>query len=1238
MRLRRATRGTLWVLAALLVLSLLVSAWALSTSSGARFLLRRADGAMPASLAVQKIEGNVLDGLRIGGFRFDDDGVRLDVERLEVKLRVLPLLTRKLYVDRIFVDGARLKLWPTSKPDTPYLAMQLPLRLKLDEVLANDLVIEGLGERALQLDTLAFAGTWIGTHVRLERLVVTAPQGRLAFNGQIDLANLLAIDGNGSLRWQANGLAWSAALATREHASGTGVGLAITAPLRAHVTALLSGNHQDPHWQARLNIPAQMLSAELTGGAPTRVALELRGGGVGFGARVRGHGEYAGESFALSEGRLRSTPATVFVDALELALPDRDAKLRLSGRVARGGKHPDADLALTVLHLPLSRSYASTGSPTLIEGRVALRGWLDSWRAAAQLGATRDELKAAIQANVRGSPESLAIETARIDSGRGSLSLTGVVGLVAGARWQLRGSAQDFDPSVLAPAWPGAVDAAIAFEGTRGEKQPVGKLVLDKVGGTLRGRPISGEASLVFAEEGRFAGAGTLRSGASRIAFDKRRPDDSRIALTLDVRTLGDLLPDARGRIEGAVVVDIGTSPPSVDGKLSASDVAFAKVAIGALELDAQALRGNAAGHLNLTATAVVVDRLRIGRVALDARGTAAHHDVSLSLDSAELDATLRAAGGFADDSWRGNLHAFELAPKDLAPWTLRQPVALAAGRRSLAIGDPGLCLTSGGRDACVDVDYSNDGEFAARWRIDRLPSAVIARALELAGVADFEIDSELSSEGSMARSRSGVLSGSGSARLADGRIVIRRALDPIVVPVRDVRVDVDAGAGGLAARMSGTLNESGRISGTVTLGRGLDATSPLGGAVELDFQELSWLEALSADLANPRGTFNGRFDLGGTLGAPAYSGEGHLANFFVEIPEYNVRLREGDVRFTANADRSIAVAGTVLSGKGGSARITGRWSPASTEGERMRLRITGDNFLAANRPDLMLRVSPDLTLTAGAERIDVTGTLTVPRARIDLSRLEAGRRHSADVIVIDDPEVERRDSPIWSDVTVLAGEAVALEGFGLDGTVSGKLRVRSRPGRESTGEGTLSVLGKYEAYGQRLDIDRGRVIFNRSPLGDPRLDIRATRRVGAVTVGIKVGGTALAPDTQVYSSPAMDQSDALAYLIVGRPLRSASSADAGAIANAAGALGGASGDLLAKSLGARMGLGDLGDSTAAFTMGRWLSPRLYLSYGISGLKGEPVFSLRYLVREWLELEAVVGTEVRAGVNYRRER
>ncbi len=1239
MNRKRLLRTAFWVLVGLLALVTIISVWTLATASGARWLLRRADAAMPASLTVGKLEGSLLRGLLVDGFAFEDDGVRLDARRLEVDLRVLPLLAKRVHVNRIFVDGARLRLWPAQKADEPYMAMQLPVRLRLDEVLANDLVIEGLTEETLLLDTLAFAGTWVDTHVELERLVIQAPNGRLAFRGDIDLANLLALEGRGTLSWQVDGVAWRAALATRRHPTGTGVGLTVTAPLTAEVTALLAGDHSDPRWQARVRVPTQTLPASLTGGEPTRAALLIRGGGVGLDARVTGSGEYDGERFELADVRLRSTPATVFVDALELSLPDREARLAISGKIDRGGKQPDAELRIDLERLALPQG---DGAPTVLAGRVDLRGWLQQFSAVAALTAVRKsprgDASASLSARVQGTPDRIDIESLRIVSDQGEAVLSGEIGIAPGARWELRGRAERFDPSIFASAWPGSIDARLAFDGKRGETQPVGALVIDGIGGTLRGRAIAGEAALTLGEKGLFAGSGNVRSGDSRIAFDKPALDDPRIALDVDVRSLADLLPNARGQVQGKLTLDIAESPPSVDGSLTASDIAIDTIAVGLLELDARAPRTGGAGHLTLVAESLAIDRLLFERVALEVDGTVARHVASLSVESIELDASVEAQGSFVEEGWRGRLSKFELAPRDLAPWTLREPVAVVASSSVFSIADPGICVTTEGRDSCIDAGWSREGDLAMQWNIDRLPSAAIARALELAGIATLEIDSALSSQGTFVRTSDGLLRGGGSASLSDGRIVIRRAQDPIVVAIRDLRLDASADAAGVRVRLGGVVNESGRIAGDLSLGPEFAPGSALSGDIALEFDELSWLEALSPDIANSRGRFSGRFTLAGTLGAPRYSGEARLTDFFVEIPEYNLRLREGDVRVTASADRSMTVTGTVLSGRDGSARIEGRIAPDAKDGERLRLRITGDNFLAANRPDLMLRVTPDVTIAVGAERIDIEGTVTVPRARIDLSRVEGGGRRSADVIVVDDPAVERNDLPVWTDLTVVAGDQVELEGFGLDGKVSGSLRIRNRPGREATGQGTLNVTGKYAAYAQRLDITRGRVVFNRTALDNPQLDIRATRRVGTITVGIRVGGTARVPESEVFSSPAMDQSDALAYLVIGRPLRSANRADAGAIANAAGALGGPSGDLLSSSLGARMGLGDLGEPTSAFTLGRWLSPRLYLSYGIAGLSGEPVFSLRYLLREWLELETVLGTEVRAGINYRRER
>jgi translocation and assembly module TamB len=251
----------------------------------------------------------------------------------------------------------------------------------------------------------------------------------------------------------------------------------------------------------------------------------------------------------------------------------------------------------------------------------------------------------------------------------------------------------------------------------------------------------------------------------------------------------------------------------------------------------------------------------------------------------------------------------------------------------------------------------------------------------------------------------------------------------------------------------------------------------------------------------------------------------------------------------------------------------------------------------------------------------------------------------SPDVVVLDpaDPE-DTGDSPLDMDLTIALGDDVKLAGFGLDGSLGGRLRVRARPGREMIANGRLDVDGRYTAYGQKLQITRGELVWSNGPVADPILNIRAEREVGEVTAGIDVTGRAASPEANVWSNPASSQSEALSYLALGRPLSSASGDESRQL-NAASAALSAGGSLLASQLGARIGLDDAGvmESRAlggsVFGVGKFLSPRLYVGYGVSLLGTGQVLTLKYLLRKGFDIEIESSTiEDRASVNWRKEK
>jgi translocation and assembly module TamB len=265
-----------------------------------------------------------------------------------------------------------------------------------------------------------------------------------------------------------------------------------------------------------------------------------------------------------------------------------------------------------------------------------------------------------------------------------------------------------------------------------------------------------------------------------------------------------------------------------------------------------------------------------------------------------------------------------------------------------------------------------------------------------------------------------------------------------------------------------------------------------------------------------------------------------------------------------------------------------------------------------------------------------------VPSANLNLERLQGATVPSSDTVIVDAAAAETGGQlPLDSDVELVLGDKVRLRGFGLKGRLEGRLGVRERPGRATVARGALSVSGEYKAYGQDLEITRGRLSYASTPLDDPALDIRAEREIDEVTVGVQVRGTARAPELTLWSNPALDQAEQLSYLVLGRPMRAASQADGAQLSQAAAAFGG---NLLAQQLGARMGLDEVGVSDsralggAALTVGKYLSPRLYLSYGVALFGSGQVVTFKYLLSRIWSVQIDSGSENRAALTYRLER
>ena len=576
-------------------------------------------------------------------------------------------------------------------------------------------------------------------------------------------------------------------------------------------------------------------------------------------------------------------------------------------------------------------------------------------------------------------------------------------------------------------------------------------------------------------------------------------------------------------------------------------------------------------------------------------------------------------------------------------------------GADGVRIGE--LCFGADASSICATASQSADESLQAKFSIAHLQLKTIARFAD--PDAPLRLDGEINGNGNFARTGDGALSGDADIHSASGSIAYPDSQTQPLISYKDFAVTAKLDAQHSRIDVRSTFDDGGRLDGHITIGAGDPNGAPLSGTLAASLGNLGFIDLLSSQTASTKGKVDAKITLSGTTSKPNATGDVALSAFATELPAAGLKLHDGDIKLHSSDGVAFAVSGNVASGDG---KLSVSGTLGVEKNSPIELKVTGDNFVAADIPGARVQISPDLTLSRKTGDLVLTGTMTVPKADVDASKLPGGgiAQASPDVVVTDAERTPQQGSvPIVADITVKLGagekldldlrqgQEVHLVGFGMNGYLSGQIAVQDYPGRATVGRGQIVVNGTYKAYGQDLTIEQGRLLFAGTPVDNPGLDLRATRAFTDpdVTVGLQVRGTAQVPILTVFSDPAMEQSDALSYLVAGKPLNQLKSGEGDAVGSAARALGTAGGDLLAKSVGRKMGLDDVGvaDSTAvggaALTIGKYLSPRLYLSYGVGLFAPGEVVTLRYRLTRLFNIEIQNGTlSSRAGINYRIEK
>ena len=1169
-----------------------LAGWLLGSASGLQTAIRLAGALSGERLLIEQAEGRLAGPLRLGTIHWSEPTLDLTLSELNLDWQPAALATGTLRIDKLQLGALIVQTRSDGKPPVLPADLGLPLAVDLPEMQISRIEQNGI----TLAEDLQAALSSDGQQHQLALQHLRSHQ--ITISGQLRLAASapFVVDG----RFDVAGQVEAHPLAARVLASGPlgslDVDLQAIRGIDGDAHALLTPFGAMPFAEARINL-RQIDPAAWIAGAPSAQLLIT--------AELQPDGQDITGSFGISNpqpgplDRERLPVDTLTGQLLwqgeRLDFPFLYARLAGAGELEGQGhwqdSGPEQGLTLALKAQRLDASrLLSTLRPTGLKGTLAAQISDQGQTLRTDLRDPRFALKLDLQQQAT----TVDLKQLELSAGDAALALQGKIDSKT-RNFELEGELRRFDPARFAQLPAARINARLNARGALGN-QPVIDARFALQDSVFGKHPLSGDGTLKLEWPTLQAAEIHLALAGNRLdvrgAFG--RPGDH-LLIDIDAQRLAALGAD--GGISGQIELAGTPAQPMLNARLQADTLGVpARFSARGLKLNAQLAEGDDA-PLQLD--------LRVQQLSTSGQGTHLH-DLKLLGDGSRRQHQLNGSvliddttplhfalnGSWLDQIWQGTLT--ELGAQDK--------------QRSLRL-----------REAAPFQIGSK------RWHIG---------PLKLAGTPqDWQATLQASA-------RDGRLNASLSAG------------NPRIGEVR------------------------GELSAALASPWALNSQAPWQARLESDLREIDWLGPLLGDSIQTGGQLQGRIEIAGTPATPRFSGQIDGKALRLNDVDNALQLRDGTLaarlteqglhierfRFVNPHSPMPRALRLALAEEAAGMQADGALEISGQIGVD-RMQTAGNAELDIRMERLGVSQLADQWVIASGKgklqwqdgALGLSGALAIDAAYWQLAPAGAPRL-SDDVLIRRADQASPPARPKLSlDLSTSLGRNFYFSGAGLNSRLSGDIRL-SASGRDlPRASGTIRTRdGRFAAYGQNLDLDRGVFTFQGLP-DNPALDVRATRKGLMVEAGVQIGGTARKPVVRLISDPELPDAEKLSWLILGHAPDNLGAGDASVLLAAAGGLLGNDSVNLVQQLKQGFGLDELGvrqgaldgsggrtpgsrvagssiDSTATtgnqiLTIGKRLSSNAMLSYEQSLGTAESIVKLSVALNRNISLIGRAGSD-----------